>query len=640
MLSVSQTTKDLFKSDSVHKEMVVNIYVNNSTHYTFTNSLIYSESFELSETILDGSDMTFMGCISNEMRITLRNVHNLREDAFDKSKITVSVTPYYLVNGVSTAADTVPLFTGYVESGNYDQDKSWLKITAYDVLYFLRGFNVWNWYRSEFSSGSQNLDVVLNHFVDYIHANSGYSPFEMSDICPVILSDVKIKKQLTNKQMTATDFLKSFCQLACCMAIIDRAGKLKLVYLGPTTTQDEFITYYRSATSKDYIVRPFAQGITIRTNSDDNGVTLTTKAEDTDTMPTASSSNVGKVYHYIGTTTSSYTYDHYYVCEQNNSSYSWVDTGWNDDSNDDYIVDEDDVDVTTGRYFIENNGLVKKLSKKKRTTIIGIDLANVQNSYYTFKSYNVECNGLPYLECGDRIGYKSSAEREVTENFSYSQDTVTIDNSNSSERIPLTVTFTFNTQYTNIYSGYNPMVIYNMTQNYSSPNRYVYLNISGALAFMGFNSIEVDDKLEIFSFNNVFTMYYYRNNVRYDISTYTPSTPCELCLEPNTAENKFIGNFAPYIGWDGVIKYTTHAEQILWQHMVVNRRLKGIQAMVDTFSFDLDNTLKQYGGTTSGLTDTNIAAESSTTSEQLTGEEVMTVVSFVNGVLTTTSKKI
>ena len=62
--------------------------------------------------------------------------------------------------------------------------------------------------------------------------------------------------------------------------------------------------------------------------------------------------------------------------------------------------------------------------------------------------------------------------------------------------------------------------------------------------------------------------------------------------------------------------------------------------MIDTFSFDLPNTLQEYGGTTSGLTDTNIAAESSTTSEQLTGEEVMTVVSFVNGVLTTTSKKI
>lgn len=633
MLSVSQTTKDLFKSDSVHKEMVVDIYVNNSTHYTFTNSLIYSESFELSETILDGSDMTFMGCISNEMRITLRNVHNLREDAFDKSKITVSVTPYYLVNGVSTAADTVPLFTGYVESGNYDQDKSWLKITAYDVLYFLRGFNVWNWYRSEFSSGAQNLDVVLNHFVGYIHANSGYVPFEMSDICPVILSDVKIKKQLTNKQMTATDFLKSFCQLACCMAIIDRAGKLKLVYLGPTTTQDEFITYYRSATSKDYIVKPFAQGITIRTNSDDNGVTLTTKAEDTDTMPTASSSNVGKVYHYIGTTTSSYTYDHYYVCERNNSSYSWVDTGWNDDSGDDYIVDEDDVDVTTGRYFIENNGLVKKLSKKKRTTIIGIDLANVQNSYYTFKSYNLECNGLPYVECGDRIGFQKT--QQGTKTFTSASSDVTVDNTGGSDS-PATLVITFTSNYSTLYSGVPAGIGKSYTSGSSTVYQYLLVNLYGAVSSCGYTSVEIGDQLSLYKYEGVTNIKYIRGSAVNTIdSTYLIQGDDLYLL--GGALNNFSMVMGPYQGYTATLTYTSAVEYLF---NVVNRRLKGIQAMVDTFSFDLDNTLKQYGGTTSGLTDSNIASESSTTSEQLKGMTVLIVKSFNNGVLETESKQI
>ena len=73
---------------------------------------------------------------------------------------------------------------------------------------------------------------------------------------------------------------------------------------------------------------------------------------------------------------------------------------------------------------------------------------------------------------------------------------------------------------------------------------------------------------------------------------------------------------------------------------ILNRKLKGIQAMVDTFSFELPNTSQTYGGTTSGMSDENIAAESSTASEKLTGETVITLVSFENGVLTTSSKQI
>jgi len=41
------------------------------------------------------------------------------------------------------------------------------------------------------------------------------------------------------------------------------------------------------------------------------------------TMPTASASEVGKVYQYIGTTTSDFTHGYFYQCEEESGSYLW-----------------------------------------------------------------------------------------------------------------------------------------------------------------------------------------------------------------------------------------------------------------------------------------------------------------------------
>ncbi|MBR3645998.1 MAG: hypothetical protein IKN54_06230 [Lachnospiraceae bacterium] len=588
MLNVSAATKTLLKGDSVYKEMTVVLYSVKGTRLTFNNDKIYYESFELSESILDGSNMTFMGCISNEMRVTLRNDTNMREDAFNGSPVTVTVTPYFDNNGVKTAGDTIPLFSGYVDNGAYDHDKSYLKITAYDVLYYLKGINIWNWYRTEFSGGAKTLSTVLSDFASWVDTNSGYD-FELSQSrCPVILDVVKIKKRLNNKQMTAADFLKSFCQLSCACAIIDRTGKLQLIYLNSLVTQDEIVEYYRSLTSKDYVIQPFTEGITIRTNSDDNGVTLT--------APTT------------------------------------ITVDWNDDSNDTYIIDDDDVAVSTGRYFIENNGLVKKLSKRKREAIINILLNNVQNSYYTFKSYTFECNGLPYVECGDRIGYQKYTD--TTENFDANKE-LTVDNTDGAET-PVTITITFTNNYAATPS--TSIIVRNSATTGDNPT--IYLDIYDALVGIGYQSygIAAGDKITFYKYNGTTEIKYYKDDEVHDISQYQHSgyPDYDLKLEAGVS-NAFELIMTLYQSCTATLEYSGLKN---YYFIVANRKLKGIQSMIDTFSFDLPNTLQEYGGTTSGLTDTNIAAESSTTSEQLTGEEVMTVVSFVNGVLTTTSKKI
>ena len=512
MLNVSAETKALLKSDSVYKEMTVVLTASNHITYTYHNEDIYYESFELSESIIDGSDMTVMGCISSEMRITLRNVDNLKENAFDESPITVTMVPYettrsknlmpplygagysdtqngitFVVNddlsvtftGTATAnttielahyrvldakntyvsgcpsgtegvkqgkftlirgafetyyddlgsdvyiqtqandicsyaayfasgqtvnmtfypmmrlttqsntyeaygekyvaRDQITLFTGYVDSGQYNNDRGWIKITAYDALYHHQSTKCWNWYRSAFGSNggtARGLRTLMISLFDWLETHDdGYRMDYNSSKTPVILNAVKIKRRLNNKEMTVTDFLKSLCQLNCGFGIVGRNGEFEIRYLNSTDSGTETITYYRGLTEKDYVAVPFDEGITIITNSDDNGVTLD---EPSGQIPTPD---------------------------------------WDDDTNDNYVVVSDDsVDIFTGKYFITNNGLVKKLSAAKRRKILDILLTNVQTPTYTidgvtypcyrFKSHKLECNGLPYLECGDVIIYK------------------------------------------------------------------------------------------------------------------------------------------------------------------------------------------------------------------------------------------
>lgn len=746
MLDVSEATKALLKTDSVYKEMYVMIE-NSGSPYIFENEDIYYEAFELKESILDGSDMTFMGCIASEMRITIRNRDNLKDYALNNRKITVEMTPYdrentknhlqslysagdelefnnvkmvvgddlslaltrsanadtiinvcdfmvdedatwvlsgcpsgsavsnrlygkmtvtnpttgvqtvyndmgsdvnvtvrkgnivqyeiIIASGQSTGVtfypmlrdvgesstyepygnkyiemDTIPLFTGYIDNGEYDKDKSWLKLTAYDVLSKLNTFNVWNWYNKVAftqAAGADNkgqiaLDDLLYSFVTYVNNYSGYDLSINYDRCPIILSDVKIKKRLKNKEMTATNFLKAFCQLACACAIINREGELQLIYFNAEETAIDTIPYYRVHTAKDYVVRPFNEGITIRTNSEDDGVTLTS--------PTT------------------------------------VTVDWDDDSGDTYIVDDDDEVITTGNYFIDSNGLVTKLSATKRRAIIDILLNNVQTSYYAFKSYNLECNGLPYVECGDDILFEGTpvTEHHEDEFTSGNNGRLDVDNTGGTEA-PFTATITFTDYWYpgQTYQGTFVSVGCGMIPTTGAP--YLGVELSACMSVVGKSSPVVGDKIVLYKYNGTTSLIYKSledgEYVDYDVSSCTYSGfTCDMYIIRNEPNQVFTSMANGPFSVSVVGEFDLMRSPQRFQVHVVNRTLKGIQAMMDTFSFELPDTFQKFGGTTSGERNTNISNDKNTTSAQLTGEEVMIVVSFDSqtGILETTSK--
>jgi len=358
MLNVSADVKTALKRDFCHKELRITI---GST--VLTNSAIYKDGFKLTEAVMDGT-VEFVGCISSILEFKVSTLSLAKGDYKGQS-----VTAEVAVKLGSILSDYIPLFHGYVDSCETSADGYWQKITCFDALAYLTDTPVYNWYKSAFGGGS----VTMGYFRSYITGALGLTEEQI-----VLPNDsVKFKKRYRNKDITGLILLRHITQINGAFGIIGRSGSFAYRYINDSA-DPERIPYYRSMEYENTVIRPINTGLTIRTNSNDAGVTVTWA---------------------------------------NYQNYAGTDPGWNDDSQDTYLVDEDDEDITDGNYVVESNLIAYKLKKGKKQVLAANMMASIGNDA-VFRPYKVVCNGLPYLECCDKVlftkGDNTSIEFVIT----------------------------------------------------------------------------------------------------------------------------------------------------------------------------------------------------------------------------------
>ena len=69
MINVNSATKTAYKSDSVDKSWTISFP---DLSITFDDDIIIGESAELFESVLEGDNIQFVGCISSRFSVTLR----------------------------------------------------------------------------------------------------------------------------------------------------------------------------------------------------------------------------------------------------------------------------------------------------------------------------------------------------------------------------------------------------------------------------------------------------------------------------------------------------------------------------------------------------------------------------------------
>ena len=208
MIKVSSETKNAYKSDASHKELVIRIP---QADITLRNEDIVSESLELKEAIESSENLTFQGCISSSLAL---ECFTLVDDTLEGMWIEADIT--------ADETETIPLFRGYItEVTNETHEEFTTKIRAYDALYKLNNKDVTSWYYN--LSFPMTIQTFRNSFFQHVGVS------QVADYLPN--DGVTIQKTIDDKVIMGSRIIKAICQINGRFGRISRTGRFEYVHL-------------------------------------------------------------------------------------------------------------------------------------------------------------------------------------------------------------------------------------------------------------------------------------------------------------------------------------------------------------------------------------------------------------------------
>ena len=219
---------------------------------TIGHENIVAESMSLHESIFETESIEFVGCISSQFKIQVRNLHEDIKGQF----IVVSITTD------STTSYPIPLFCGIVDGVDMSAKRNYKTITAYDELYSKGQIDVAGWYKA------LTFPISIGNFRDRLFDYVG-----LEQVSTALPNDsIMIEKQYSPNELQAITVIKSLCQINGVFGIINRDGEFEYITIPSSDTPPtETMDAYRDITFQEYVVRP-VEKLVIRESSDDEGV--------------------------------------------------------------------------------------------------------------------------------------------------------------------------------------------------------------------------------------------------------------------------------------------------------------------------------------------------------------------------------
>ena len=203
---IEHAYKDLFKQDSVNKQILIAF-----DGGQLTNSEVYSESFELKESLCSESELTFGSCEASEVKFKIANTINSLKD----KEIVVSE----LLNG--DIQTPFPIGKYKVFSDVPSGDRNYRNITAYDAMYDIINADVTEWYES------LEFPLTQKAFRDSFFAYFGITQEETT----LIHDELTIEKTITGTGISGKLIIVCICELNGVFGHINRLGNFVYVSL-------------------------------------------------------------------------------------------------------------------------------------------------------------------------------------------------------------------------------------------------------------------------------------------------------------------------------------------------------------------------------------------------------------------------
>lgn len=203
---IDYTYADLFKKDNVKKDLVLDF-----GDFQIENNRLYSEAFELSESLCSENELRFGCCESSVVKFKCRNEFGeLKNKWFDASMV---------INGNTDTPFKIGSYR--VFSDEPSGDKKYKNITAYDAMYGVINAEVVQWY--------DNLTFPItmrdfrNSFFDYL----GLQQVEIA----LINDDILIEKTIDADSISGKQIITAICELNGVFGHINRQGLFDYVSL-------------------------------------------------------------------------------------------------------------------------------------------------------------------------------------------------------------------------------------------------------------------------------------------------------------------------------------------------------------------------------------------------------------------------
>lgn len=196
---VNYAYADLFKQDNVQKDLIFDF-----GDFQITNNRLYSEAFELSESLCSQNELRFGCCESSVVKFKCRNEFGeLKNKWFDV---------YMALNG--NTKEPLKIGSYRVFDSKPSGDRLYTNVTAYDAMYGVINAEMVEWY------DGLTFPITMKDFRNSFFAYLGFEQVEIE----LVNDEMLIEKTIDADSISGKQIITAICELNGVFGHINRQG--------------------------------------------------------------------------------------------------------------------------------------------------------------------------------------------------------------------------------------------------------------------------------------------------------------------------------------------------------------------------------------------------------------------------------
>lgn len=201
---------ELYKQDSVDKQLKIEY-----DGGTITNEDLYSEEFELVESLCSDTELKFGKCEASSVKFRVANIFS----PMIGKQMTISETL------AGNTDEPFRIGTYKVYSDVPTADRRYREVTAYDAMYDIINSDVSEWYNSILPN--EDSTVTLKEFRTSFIEHFGLEQEEIE----LVNDSMTVEKTINPSELSGKDVITAICEINGCFGHIGRDGKFHYIYL-------------------------------------------------------------------------------------------------------------------------------------------------------------------------------------------------------------------------------------------------------------------------------------------------------------------------------------------------------------------------------------------------------------------------